>query len=189
MSNIKKTISCCVMCLGMVLSGLTRVEADGANIDQKEGVLAFNKKMSYYDKYSNDQINNVISPAGKPNRGNVIQAYSQGKQAVENLRVAMLAVSQEKVPEGLPEEAIKHLEKAKESMGLVIYNRKHAMETFLEYLDDPKPSIAAKIQEYDVSPSQLNTAIEMTQAGAIVGLSPNDLFPVKSTQKKSKKKH
>jgi hypothetical protein len=45
------------------------------------------------------------------------------------------------------------------------------------------------MQEYDVSPYQLNAAVEMTLAGALVGLSPNDLFPDKSTHKKSKKKH
>jgi hypothetical protein len=137
MSKSKVAIIFCLMFTLMVPSGVTQAEGDGRNNERKENILAFNKKISYYDKYSNDQIQKVISPAGKLKGANPIQVYSQGKQVVENLKAAMLAVSKEKVPEGMPEEAIKHLEKAKEEMGMVIYNRKHATETLLEYLDDP----------------------------------------------------
>jgi len=113
------------------------------------------------------------------------------KESIASLKSAKYVLFTTSLPEDLPKDVSNHLGDSKNAMDMVIYCRMRVSEALMEFLDDPKPSNAAKMKEYvdTIYPEQLKSAEAVTKAGALVGLTYNDLFPSGLGSNSSKNAH
>jgi hypothetical protein len=114
----------------------------------KTKVRAFEKELLGYDAISSMYMENAKAMTRQLGKGAGLgDLYTALKQARQYAQAGANAVLQLRVPDGLPEPATASLKDAKEASWQMMLGRRDALEAFMDWVDNRKPSAQAKLQE------------------------------------------
>ena len=129
----------------------TPAVADGAqrtNDALKSKIRAFEKELLGYDAVSSMYMENAKAMTSQLGKGAGLgDLYAALKQARQYAQAGANAVLQLRVPDGLPESVATALKDAKEASWQMMLGRRDALEAFMDWVDNRKPSAQAKMQE------------------------------------------
>jgi len=122
--------------------------AQQAKEEIKTKVRAFEKELLGYDAVSSMYMENAKAMTRQLGKGAGLgDLYAALKQARQYAQAGANAVLQLRVPDGLPEPATAALKDAKEASWQMMLGRRDALEAFMDWVDNRKPSAQAKMQE------------------------------------------
>lgn len=145
----------------------------------KAKVRAFEKELLGYDAVSSMYMENAKAMTKQLGKGAGLgDLYAALKQARQYAQAGANAVLQLRVPDGLPKPVSATLEDAKEASWQMMLGRREALEAFMDWVDNRKPSAQAKLQEQSVfSTMQAAKSVEyLLQAKTAAGFTDAEIF-------------